>query len=120
MKGRRTENIRYRPFNVVLRLKELFCGIRQHHGKRHAAESVNAAQVIFRPRLIDDAFVARGVIETVRVRDNSNMRQAVEEDQSSELELLILARRRKARPVSARAAAHEINADLFEGAPNKT
>src|SRR5690348_15658415 len=58
MKGRRTEEIRHRPFNVVLRLKELFCGSRQRRGKRDAAEAVNAAQVIGRPLLIDDAFVA--------------------------------------------------------------
>src|SRR5690349_1220576 len=103
-----------------LRSPKLFRRSRQRRRKCDATESVNAAQVVFRPRLINDALVARGVIETVRVRDDSDVGQAVEEDERAELELFVFARRRKAGPVSACAAAREVNADLLECAPDET
>src|SRR5712692_8335774 len=61
----------------------------------------------------------RRVIEALLVGDNTHVRQAAEENQSAELELFFLWRRRKCRPIRTCRAALEIHAHVLKSSPHK-
>ena len=69
---------------------------------------------------IDHAMMTRGVIETMFVGHNSDVRQVAEEHQIAKLVLFFRSRRGEAGPERARAAAFKIDSCRLESAPNKT
>ena len=88
--------------------------------QRHAAKAIDVLAPVTSEKRIDNAVVPRGVIETILIRDNSDVRQSVEENQRAELQLFVGRRRLKPRPERARAGPLEIDSGRAEGTPNKS
>ena len=72
---------------------------RRDRVNRHAAKTVDAREPVIVERRVDDAVVARRMIEAMLVGDDSHVGQPAKENQCAELVLIFLTRLREGRPV---------------------
>ena len=96
----------------------LICG--DLHDLWHATEAVDVFQPILIKLLVDDAVVARGVVEAVLIGNDADVRQATEEHERPKLELLLNRRRRETCKQVTRAHSFEVDSRRLENTPHKS
>ena len=95
-----------------------YCGRR--YWNRHFTEAIDAGSPVIIERRIDNAVVARCMVEAVFIGDDPNVRKITEEYERSELILLAGSGRCKSAPQGPRTGALEVDARRLERAPNKS
>ena len=84
------------------------------------AETVDAREPVIIERRIDDAVMARSMIEAMFVCDHAYVRQITKEYERAEFVLFARRWSTEATPQGSRTAALKINTSRLVNAPNKT